>query len=592
MQAVQHAAEDQKGGEPAGAAGRCVRCCAVWARQRGAAGGLLSARDGGLQLPAGCLRLLPTPTRSCCPDCPPALPPRPVTRRLPTCWAPRTSSIASGEEGGHGQGGAAAAVQRLDQQAGAGAGGGVSRRLRWGPPAARWTPWRYHAGILGGGSSSRLRHGPLPGLVQQPPSEGMTPPVGGPPAWRPGMMHPLQHSLLCFFCCLFLACYCQYSFPASSLLAVRQNATSTTPRGEHALSPASPSGGESTWKISRMGASAYRLLFLFLSSMAIRAASVSPQRSLTVSAARFTESASWIDPGASVLGIGLVDSCKGGAAGPLTCLPTHLTACTTLLCHRARPTGRDVPALLLSLVLSRTMEPLPPPTHRQDSPDLVCALLPTPARCCRRTASVPVRLPPPCAGWAAPRRYVPLQYDLGAWPLEAGDALVCQIWECDGGEGCDPAKPTVLPAASDDFIGAATLAMSDYRVRERLGAACASTAVSEPMLASPAGACMRQQGMPTAADRRLAPRTMPAACRTAPMRSWTCSATARRLPACSWSAARATRCGPAAAGRILSRRHSATGAAAAPAPHRSQCPPLTRQHSPRLLHQRWHLRQS
>lgn len=54
---------------------------------------------------------------------------------------------------------------------------------------------------------------------------------------------------------------------------------------------------------------------------------------------------------------------------------------------------------------------------------------------------------------------------IGSWPLQAGDNLVCELWECDGGVGgCDPAKPSLLPnaTAGDDRLGELTLGMDDY----------------------------------------------------------------------------------------------------------------------------------
>lgn len=62
-------------------------------------------------------------------------------------------------------------------------------------------------------------------------------------------------------------------------------------------------------------------------------------------------------------------------------------------------------------------------------------------------------------------RYIPLSYSMGTWPLEAGDQLLCELWECDG--GCAPALPATLPsaAAGDDLIGSGTLLMADFRVR-------------------------------------------------------------------------------------------------------------------------------
>lgn len=61
-----------------------------------------------------------------------------------------------------------------------------------------------------------------------------------------------------------------------------------------------------------------------------------------------------------------------------------------------------------------------------------------------------------------PPRYVPLQYKMGNWSLEAGDALVCELWECDG--GCDPARPLARPnaTAGDDLIGTGTLLFSSF----------------------------------------------------------------------------------------------------------------------------------
>lgn len=63
--------------------------------------------------------------------------------------------------------------------------------------------------------------------------------------------------------------------------------------------------------------------------------------------------------------------------------------------------------------------------------------------------------------------YYPLTYNLGDWKYEYGDTLVCQLWECDGGQGgCDPGKPTVRPsaAAGDDLLGQATLSLGAFQV--------------------------------------------------------------------------------------------------------------------------------
>ncbi|KFM28482.1 hypothetical protein F751_5709 [Auxenochlorella protothecoides] len=61
--------------------------------------------------------------------------------------------------------------------------------------------------------------------------------------------------------------------------------------------------------------------------------------------------------------------------------------------------------------------------------------------------------------------YFPMSTLIGSWPLQAGDNLVCELWECDGGVGgCDPAKPSLLPnaTAGDDRLGELTLGMDDY----------------------------------------------------------------------------------------------------------------------------------
>ncbi|KAL4448882.1 hypothetical protein ABPG77_007599 [Micractinium sp. CCAP 211/92] len=61
--------------------------------------------------------------------------------------------------------------------------------------------------------------------------------------------------------------------------------------------------------------------------------------------------------------------------------------------------------------------------------------------------------------------YIPLATPLGSWPYQQGDSLLCELWECDGGGGCDPAVPAVLPNATtgDDFLGSALLTMAAYK---------------------------------------------------------------------------------------------------------------------------------
>ena len=63
-------------------------------------------------------------------------------------------------------------------------------------------------------------------------------------------------------------------------------------------------------------------------------------------------------------------------------------------------------------------------------------------------------------------RYYPLTTDMGTWPLQAGDELICELWECDGAEtGCDPSRPTAVPDANagDDYLGLLRLPMSAYK---------------------------------------------------------------------------------------------------------------------------------
>ena len=105
--------------------------------------------------------------------------------------------------------------------------------------------------------------------------------------------------------------------------------------------------------------------------------------------------------------------------------------------------------------------------------------------------------------------YIPTNYTLGTWALEAGNTLTCELWECDGGPGvwrgggglaggwrlvwgtpavwaptrrltllpasplphplaggCSPTTPTMLPNASagDDILGTATVVMGAYRL--------------------------------------------------------------------------------------------------------------------------------
>ncbi|KAK2077631.1 hypothetical protein QBZ16_004477 [Prototheca wickerhamii] len=62
--------------------------------------------------------------------------------------------------------------------------------------------------------------------------------------------------------------------------------------------------------------------------------------------------------------------------------------------------------------------------------------------------------------------YYPLTTDMGTWPLQAGDELICELWECDGAEtGCDPSRPTAVPDANagDDYLGLLRLPMSAYK---------------------------------------------------------------------------------------------------------------------------------
>lgn len=64
------------------------------------------------------------------------------------------------------------------------------------------------------------------------------------------------------------------------------------------------------------------------------------------------------------------------------------------------------------------------------------------------------------------RRYYPLTSQIGTWPLQAGDTLVCELWECDGGKGgCSPSNPSVPPnsEAGDDHLGSLDLNMSSYK---------------------------------------------------------------------------------------------------------------------------------
>ena len=63
--------------------------------------------------------------------------------------------------------------------------------------------------------------------------------------------------------------------------------------------------------------------------------------------------------------------------------------------------------------------------------------------------------------------YYPLEHTLGTWKYEYGDALICELWECDGApDGCDPARPNSLPnpKAGDDLLGRANLEMVDFSV--------------------------------------------------------------------------------------------------------------------------------
>lgn len=63
--------------------------------------------------------------------------------------------------------------------------------------------------------------------------------------------------------------------------------------------------------------------------------------------------------------------------------------------------------------------------------------------------------------------YYPLTYELGTWRYEYGDALICQLWECDGGPGgCDPAKPKALPSseAGDDLLGQASVNLGAFQL--------------------------------------------------------------------------------------------------------------------------------
>jgi hypothetical protein len=63
--------------------------------------------------------------------------------------------------------------------------------------------------------------------------------------------------------------------------------------------------------------------------------------------------------------------------------------------------------------------------------------------------------------------YYPLEHSLGTWKYEYGDALTCELWECDGApDGCDPSRPKSLPnsKAGDDLLGRTTLDMNNFQL--------------------------------------------------------------------------------------------------------------------------------
>lgn len=82
-------------------------------------------------------------------------------------------------------------------------------------------------------------------------------------------------------------------------------------------------------------------------------------------------------------------------------------------------------------------------------------------------STLPNTLPAPlplCSIW-----HLPLSYSLGDWPAEAGDALLCGLYECDGAPGCDPRQPTLRPnttGGQDELLGTGLLRFSSFAGKE------------------------------------------------------------------------------------------------------------------------------